>query len=407
MNRRISALLLLFGGVLAGCDKTSRPYDSSRPVTAIRVGSYTPAETATRYTAVVVPNRQVDLSFKTAGYVEWLAQRNSAAGGTRPLDAGDMVVAGWSLARLRTPEMRSQVDQAGSAVSSAMATQKSAEAQLDQARADVEHAEADWMRAQSLYAQAALTKPDYEAAKKKHLVAQAEVAEAKEAIATQSARVYAATAQRREARALLADTELHAPFDGVIVSRNINIGSLVAEGATAFSFADVNRVKVAFSVPDIALHSLHLGDHLPVSCDAVSSELLTGTVTLIAATADAQSSTFRIEVTLANSDHHIHPGMVAAVTMPTSKNSVLPEASIPLNALVHRPEMKDSYGVFAVVQEGTKKIARLRLIQLGEIHGDSAEVLKGLEPGTEVILMGGDTLLDGDAITDVGEGAKL
>ena len=191
MTRRTPILFLLCSGIVSGCSRSTPPQPQPHPVLLMRVSADIPKESVERYTAVVLPNQQVDLSFKTSGYVQWIVQRQSAAGGMRALDAGDVILANAPLARLRGPELLSQVEQAGASVSGSVAARKGAEAQLAQAKADAEHADEDWSIAQRLYAQAALTKPDYEAAKNKHLMAQAQVIQAAETIATQASRVKA------------------------------------------------------------------------------------------------------------------------------------------------------------------------------------------------------------------------
>ena len=406
MTNRTPILFLLSCGIVSGCSRSTPPQPHLHPVSLIRSSAGIPEESAERYTAVVLPNQQVDLSFKTSGYVQWIAQRHSAAGGTRALDAGDMILAKAPLARIRGSELRSQVEQAGASVSGSMAARNGAEAQLAQARADAEHAEEDWSRAQRLYAQAALTKPDYEASKNKHLMAQAQVSQAAEAIATQASRVKSSKAQQAEAGDLLAEAELRSPFAGVVLTRAVNIGSLVTSGGPAFTVAEIDKVKVAFSVTDAKIGSLHLGDRLSVLCDAVSPQPLTGIVTVVASGADGQSSTFRVEVTLANGDRRILPGMVATVMVPIGNKRRGAAATVPLAALVRRPETGNSFGVYVVTEENGKRVAHFRAVDVGPIEKDSVTILGGLTPGTEVVTRGNADLRNGDSVVDTTEGAQ-
>jgi HlyD family secretion protein len=406
MTSRTPILFLLCCGIVSGCSRSTLPQPQPHPVSLARVSAGMPTASTERYTAVVLPNQQVDLSFRTGGYVQWIAQRRSAAGGMRALDAGDLILANAPLARLRVPEMQSQLEQAGASISGSVAARKGAEAQMAQARADAEHAEEDWARAQRLYAQAAMTKPDYEAAKNKHLIAQAQVSQAAEAIATEASRVQASQAQRAEAGALLAETELRSPFAGVVLTRGVNVGSLVASGGAAFTVAEIDKVNVAFSVTDAKIGSLHLGDRLSVLCDAVSPQPLTGIVTVVAAGADGQSSTFRVEVTLVNGDHRIRPGMVAAVVGPTANKRGGTAATVPLTSLVHRPEIGSNYGVFVVTEENERRFAHLQSVQVGSIEGNKVAILGGLNPGMEVVMRGNADLRDGDLVVNTTEGEQ-
>jgi membrane fusion protein (multidrug efflux system) len=232
------------------------------------------------------------------------------------------------------------------------------------------------------------------------------VSQAAETIATQASRVLASQAQRAEAGALLAETDLRSPFAGVVLNRAVNVGSLATSGAPAFTVAEIDKVKVAFSVTDAKIGSLHLGDQLSVLCDAVSPQPLTGIVTVVASGGDGQSSTFRVEVTLANGDHRILPGMVASVMVPTGIKSSAATATVPLAALVRRPEMGNSFGVYVVTGENGKRIARFRAIEVGPIEKDSVAILGGLAPGMEVVTRGNADLRNGDSVVNTTEGAQ-
>src|SRR5258708_12242487 len=71
-----------------------------------------------------------------------------------------------------------------------------------------------------------------------------------------------AKAASRQAELLLGDADLKAPFSGYILSRNIDLGSLVSPSTNAFTIADIGRVKVAFGAPDYVLSRVRLGQEL-------------------------------------------------------------------------------------------------------------------------------------------------
>ena len=406
MKRTTLCGLVVLVGLFVGCKHPGLTKSPIHPVAIARAAVPVPAEAAMRYTATILPNQEIDLSFKTGGYVAWIAQRSSAAGGYRALDAGDLVRAGELLARLHVPELRSQVAQAAASVAGAVAARTSSEAQLEQARADAERAESDWTRAQRLYEQSALTKPDYEAAKNKYLLATEQVRQASAGISLQATQMKTSEARRIEADSLLVETELRAPFTGVVLGRDINAGSLVPSGGAAITLAEIDKVKVSFSVPDTKIRNLHLGDRLSLICEAVSSKPITGTVTVVAAVADRQSSTFRVDVTLPNADRRLRPGMITSVVIASDSKPIGAIASVPMSALIHRPSMGDGYGVFVIANEQGKSIARLRSIQPGQIEGDDIAILNGLEAGANVVVRGNTDLQDGDTVVEATQGDR-
>src|SRR5260221_11162481 len=122
MRRRLLLLLLLPG--LAGClrakSRLLEPAAETAPFVRVNVvqrfGGQTPS---TRYSATIVPNSQFDLAFKVGGYIRSIAETRGADGRMRPLQGGDRVRQGMSLAQVRqvdyvTPVRQSQalLDQA-------------------------------------------------------------------------------------------------------------------------------------------------------------------------------------------------------------------------------------------------------------------------------------------------------
>ena len=115
-------------GSLGGCHQESRI--PSRPPTPVRLAAVTTAQTsgeALRYSASILPYAQVDLAFRTSGYVTGVKQVRGADGRIRDIGTGDYVEKGTVLAHVRLEDMKNQVAQA--------------QAQVDQAVA--QHAQAD------------------------------------------------------------------------------------------------------------------------------------------------------------------------------------------------------------------------------------------------------------------------
>ena len=98
--------------------------------------------------------------------------------------------------------------------------------------------------------------------------------------------------------------------------------------------------------------------------------------------------------------------MIATVMVPTGNKSSVAAATVPLAALVRRPEMGNSYGVYVVTAENGKRIARFEAVDVGPIDKDSVAILGGLTPGMEVVTRGNADLKNGSPVVDTTEGAQ-
>jgi multidrug resistance efflux pump len=172
------------------------------------------------------------------------------------------------LARVRQIDYLEQVNQAKAQLASAQASSQQAKANLAKANASLEKAQLDFGRATNLYATQSMTKSDYDAAKENLDVSQASVNEAQAQVAGAQSSVAAARAQLKQAEITLGDAALKAPMDGIVLQRNIDVGSLVAAGTAGFAMADVRSVKVVFGVPDTMLRGIQLGAPLAITTAA-------------------------------------------------------------------------------------------------------------------------------------------
>lgn len=332
-----------------------------------------------RYSATIQPYEQVPLAFKVAGYVREVRQLPGSDGRLRNLQQGDTVTRGTVLARVNPADYQEKVNQAS--------------AQLAETDATLVKARADAGRAEILYADKALTRTDYDAATANLAAAQA--------------RVDGARAQLEAARISLNDASLIAPVDGVVLSRNVEVGTLAAAGTVGFTIADLKRVKAVFGVPDHVVPRVQIGTPLPVTSEAFGTVEFPGRVTAVSPSADAQSRVFNIEVTIPNDKAQLKAGMIASVEVAARSSGEIPAGSptVSVSAVVKSPKS----GGFAVfVAEGTAEtaVARSRDVSLGRISGNRVAVTAGLKVGDRVVVSGASLLTDGDAVRVIpgGEG---
>ena len=254
-----------------GCEVKKQPAETPpTPVTIALVEQYAGNE-GVNYSANIVPYVQISLSFKSAGYVTSILQRTGADGRTRNIQQGDWVEKNTVLATVRQEDYRQVADQY--------------KGQLEQAQAGAENSKKNFDRAKALYAANALTQPDYDSAKAQYDSSLGAVTTAEAVLA--------------QAQQSLADCELRAPMNSQVLSRNVEIGTLVGSGTTGFTLGDTQRVKAVFGIPDTVLGSIKLGKKQGVFTETYPQEFI-GQITAISPQADQKSRTFQVEVTLPN-----------------------------------------------------------------------------------------------------------
>lgn len=354
---RAAMLVLVFAqATLVACSKQEHPEAAPLPVTITTVAGGISAG-GQRYSAALVPDAQVDVAFKVSGYVEQIRQVQGADGRMRNLQDGDRVTRGMVLARIRVREYADAVTQAQAALTKS---------------------KADFQRVTQLYENRSSSKADYDAAYARYRADQAELDRAEQS---------------------LADCAIVAPFDGYVLSRSVEIGSLVSPGAPAFQVGNLGSVKVVFGVPDVLVASITPGTRQLVSVEAVPGRMFEGRYTRVSPVADASSRMFTAEVTIPNVDGVLKPGMIAALEVAPGAVAAAPSAMmIPLNAVVRPPGSTAGYAVYVVEQRGATAIARLKSVELGDIGGNQIQVKRGLAGGERVIVRGATLAVDAQPV---------
>jgi RND family efflux transporter MFP subunit len=145
-------------------------------------------------------------------------------------------------------------------------------------------------------------------------------------------------------------------------------------------------VKVMVSIPEIYFPQVKTGTEVRVRLDVYPDKNFTGRINIIYPTIDQLSRTFRAEVTIANTDMAVRPGMFARVELNfgTMNHVVVPDL-----AVIKQPGTNTRY-VFTV-ENGH---ARRRELQLGRLIGNQYEVISGIDAGAQVVIAGQSRLLE-------------
>jgi RND family efflux transporter MFP subunit len=386
--KRTFAILPFF--LLAACHREGPKLEKTlTPVRVAAVDLYQP-KAGGRYSASIMPGRQVSLAFRVSGMVTGLHRV-----GGRGLEPGDMVAGGTVLAKLREEDYGNATAQAQSQLDAAREAQKNARAQLAQAHAAHIKAEADFGRAKTLLDSQSLTRPEYDSAKAQLDITQAQMDAARAQIDSTGAQIRTAEAAIASARLNQGDTALIAPFTASVVQRNVELGMMAGPSAVAYTLADIATVKAAFGVPDNVAVQLKPGKTIDVEVEALTGMEFHGTVTAIAAVADPETRLFQVEIALPNPRLILKPGMIASLTLTDrDKGAATPVPVVPVSAVIRDRENPAGFDVMVV----ENKVAKARRVSLGPTFGDVLAVTSGVKPGELVIRAGATMVSNGEAV---------
>ena len=201
------------------------------------------------------------------------------------------------------------------------------------------------------------------------------------------AQLEAAKARNQGAEVQLEYSRILSPIDGVITDRPLYAGEMTGPGTPLLTVMDISRVVARANVPAEQLAFLKVGN--PATITAVdSSAELHGKVTVVSPALDPNSTTAEVWVEAQNPGEQFKPGSSVQVSIlaETAEDAIV----IPLAAILPTEE-----GGSIVLVVGSDSLAHERKIEIGIRETDRVQVLKGLEPGEQVIVVGGLGLEDG------------
>ena len=187
---------------------------------------------------------------------------------------------------------------------------------------------------------------------------------------------------------LLENTQLVSPLDGVVTARNFDNGDLyTSTQMPVLVVQQITPVKLMVNVSEPNFPKVTKGMSVKVKLDVYEGEEFEGKVSLVYPTIDAATHTFPVEVTLANANKRVRPGMFARVTMNfgTKNNVVVPDM-----AVVKRAGSGDRF----VYVYANGKVSYNK-VEIGRRMGTEYELISGVENGAQVVIAGQNALVDG------------
>jgi HlyD family secretion protein len=276
-----------------------------------------------------------------------------------------------------------------------------AEAELSNARAGLEKAKADAaLKAISLGRARRLSRDGIVSVSEVDAAA-SEDQQAKAQVDLAGAQVESAAAKLAEARVNLAYTDIVSPVDGVVVSRNVDVGQTVAasfQTPTLFLVAqDLREMQVNASVSESDIGGVETGQTATFTVDAYPGAPFQGTVTQVrnAPVTVQNVVTYEVIIGVDNADLRLKPGMTANVTVATATRA--DAVRVPTAALRFRPPFPAAGAVAVAAPEGSSRAPRVWkldaggepapvTIESGIADDRFTEVTAGIQPGDRVIV---------------------
>ncbi|MGX2038836.1 efflux RND transporter periplasmic adaptor subunit [Methylocaldum sp. MU1018] len=339
------------------------------------VGNIFPSQALTllNATGYVVPQTKADVASKATGRLEKL-----------DVEEGSYVRKGQIIAQLENRDLVASQNQAAANV-------EVAKTDLLKAQAELKESTLALNRVRALVQKRFVSQELYDAAVARHEKAVAAVESAKAAIA-------AAEAAYRGAQVALDYTFIRAPFDGIVLSKNADIGDILApfsstmlSKGTVVSMADMNTLEVEVDVAESNLNQVRIGQPCEIQLDALPDERFRCRVDRIVPTVDRTKATVLVKVRFVDKDDRILPDMsakVAFLSQELAPDQRKPVTGVPAAAVATRGAESVA---FVLQGDRVKEVP----VDTGGRIGDWMVVKSGLKTGDRVVLDPPDQLKDG------------
>ena len=352
-----------------------------RPAVEVEIGSAallypSQAHTVLNATGYVVAQRKAAVASKATGRLEWLGVRE-----------GSTVRAGEVIARLENRDVAAQQQQAAANVNVAQAN-------LEQGMAELKDAERQLKRSEELLEKKFVSPAAHDTVVARHARAVAAISGFRAAIA-------AARANQRAAEVGVEQTLIRAPFDGVILTKNANVGDVITPFSSALgsqaavvTMADMSTLEVEADVSEANIGKVKIGQPAEIQLDALPELRLRGEVHRQVPTVDRAKATVTVKIRFIDSDTRVLPEMsakVAFLARAVSKEENMPRTAVPASAVTER----DGRKVVFVVREGR---AVQTPVQTGLASSELVQVT-GVQANEKVVLKPPERLRDGSSVS--------
>ncbi len=336
----------------------------------------------------ITPRRRATIAAKITGRVTGVF-----------FDEGTRVAQGQLLATLDDSDVRRALDAARADHDSSVAAIADYEVQLRNAQIELHRAEElqkSGVQSQQTLDNARMT---------------ADSLRAKIALAKQQ--VIAAGARIHEQEQAVENCRINAPFAGIAVSKDAQIGEMVSPVSAGGGFTrtgiatlvDLHSNEIEVDVSESYIAKVSSNQPVNAVLDAYPDWVIPAKVRTVIPTADRQKATVKVRISFTESDH-------AHLLDPARDSRILPDMGVKVTYLETNKKHEDQARAVAVVPQAAVHTAtdskyvfvvkddvlERRAVTLGVTRGSDVDILAGLQPETTVVVKGPDSLRDGEAV---------
>jgi RND family efflux transporter MFP subunit len=353
MAKTATLLALTAAVALLGCEDVQEEPEVIRPVRYVVVEG-SDAATQRTYSGVAKSGQESRLSFQVSGQVLSV-----------PVNVGDTVKKGDTIARMDPADYALQL--------------QNAQASAAQSRAQERNAKATYERTRALYENQNASKQDLDADRTAYESARAGLESANQTIRLR---------QRQ-----LGYTHLKAPEPGTLATVDIEVNEYVQAGTLVATLLAGDQIEVSVSVPASIIRSIKKGAEALARFDSLDGRALKGTVTEVGVSSAAGATTFPVTVRLTEGQDQVRAGMTADVTFVLAAAKNGPKYALPTSAV---GEDRDGRFVFKVEPgEVGLGVVHRKPVEVGQLLSNGIEINSGVEPGDLVVTAGVSRIYDG------------
>jgi len=342
-------------------------------------------------TGKIEPITKVEIKSKASGIVKKLY-----------VEYGDKVKKGQVLAELDKEEIQARVEQARAQLEASSASLNGTRADLERAKVDAEgpdvpllkraYDRAQRMAKDGVVSASALddAEKNYEMSLNKQNVSKAQLQVLQAKIGQAQGQVAQDRANLRQLEEQLGYTTIESPIDGIVLSRDVEIGDAVSSilvlGSSAtlvMTMGDTSEVYVKGKVDESDIGKVYLGQPARIKVESFKDKTFTGKVTKISPMGVEKDNvtTFEVRVSINNPEGVLKAMMTAnaEIILEEHKNVL----QIPEGSIIYDKDKKASVEVpDPKAKDGKRKLA----VNIGISNGAKTELLQGLKEGDQVVL---------------------
>jgi RND family efflux transporter MFP subunit len=379
---------LLVTVVVTGCGPRQSASDRRATAPPVQVTSAVvvqePVIRYLRLTGSLTADEQADVAAETVGRVV-----------STPVERGSHVNAGSVLVTLSPVEAQAQAQESDANVAQIEARLALLPGQpfdvervpeVAASRASKELAEADFARIQTLLDQKVVSQAEYDQRRTQVEATRNQYAAARNQSQQQFRSYEAARARASLARKALADTEVRAPFAGLVVDRKVSTGDFVTRGTKIATIVNVSPLRVELTVPEQSIGMVRAGQAIRIQVDAYPDRVFAGQVRFVAPALRADQRSLTVEAVMPNDGGLLMPGMFVSAEIQLAVSE--PALLVPTTAI-----LPVTGGGRVFVLRGGR--AEERLVTPGLEFGSRTEIVKGVAAGELVAVGRVAELVDG------------